>query len=84
MKSGELTIVVSGFGGIVPTGTVTVTQGEKTLFEAAPLVPDGSATRAVVLDAVTGNVRVKYSGDSFYQPAFTVVTLVRGRPHAAR
>jgi hypothetical protein len=76
-----LTIVVTGFGGIVPTGSVTVTQGDKTILEAAPLV-DGHVTRAVVLDP-SANVRVKYLGDAFYQPVAKIVPLIPARTRAA-
>jgi ELWxxDGT repeat protein len=77
----QLTIVVTGFGGIVPTGSVTVTQGDKTILEAAPLV-DGHVTRAVVLDP-SANVRVKYLGDAFYQPVAKIVPLLPARTRAA-
>lgn len=80
---GELTIVVKGFGGIVPTGTVTVSQGGKTLFEAAPLA-GGVVTRPVVVDPSSAIVTVKYFGDSFYQPVTMSVPLAHGRTRTAR
>jgi ELWxxDGT repeat protein len=81
--SSALTIIVKGFGGIVPTSSVTVSQGDRTLFENAALDAAGSVTRAVVLDPPSGSVKVKYSGDSLYQPVTKTVPLVQGRRHAA-
>jgi ELWxxDGT repeat protein len=81
---GELTIVVKGFGGIVPTGSVTVSQGDTTLFENATLDADGSVTRAVVVTPPPDSVTVKYSGDSLYQPVTKKVPLVHGRTRTAR
>jgi ELWxxDGT repeat protein len=81
---GELTIVVKGFGDIVPTGSVTVSQGDKVLFEKAPLDAAGSVTRAVVVEPSPANVTVKYFGDSFYQPVTKSVPLVHGRTRTSR
>lgn len=76
-----LIVVVSGSGGVAPTGTVSFGSGTS-VIGTAPVNSTGVATLTILLEnsAGTENVVASYTGDTVYATSSSASTVVQAGP----
>ena len=77
-QNAKVSVAVKGTGGLIPTGTITVTEGAKTLVATKTLSSKGTVTVTLPkLKKGTHTVTITYNGNSLFSTAVKSVVKVK-------